>query len=248
MRDSDRLFTLKQLITNSNITTQQQLIELMAKRGFQMTQSSLSRDLSAIHAVKMTRENGEKIYVIQPPENYVRVPHSMPMQAENQHWFVLHVRMFHEKKVLERLKAKGMECWIPSQTVRRKWSDRIKVMEVLVITKCVFVHCTEIQRKDAFDVDTMGYFMDYVTGHPAIIPDDQMHTFMSVVEKSSVPVEFTEELLQPGEQVLITSGQFVGETAELCKYRGSQKVVIRLNGLGSAIMAVDLSEIIPLRK
>lgn len=249
MRDSNRLYYLRQIITNNVITTQKQLIDHMKLYGYTMTQSSLSRDLTAIHAKKIQSESGVTSYVVQQPDRYLRTSSSMPLPAEPKKWFVMHVRMYHERRVVQQLQAKGIECWIPIQIVRHKWSDRIKTLEVLVITKTVFVYCSETQRRrDSFCDDTFAYLMDKSIDAPAEIPEGQMHTFMNIVKKSSEPIEFTEELLKPGVAVMITTGQFAGETAELCKYHGGQKVVVRLGGLGSAIMAVELSDIAPMKK
>src|SRR5450759_1031590 len=44
-------------------------------------------------------------------------------------WFLLVVRLNHERKVAVRLQAKGYEVFLPMHTVRRQWSDRVKTYD-----------------------------------------------------------------------------------------------------------------------
>ena len=43
-------------------------------------------------------------------------------------WFLLVVRAKQEPKVAEGLQAKGYEVFLPLHTVRRQWSDRVKIL------------------------------------------------------------------------------------------------------------------------
>ncbi len=249
MIDSTRLQVLRNLISNQRIVSQQQLIILLKDRGFDVTQSTLSRDLKAIHALKVQDDDGTKTYVLQQTDRYLRIPHSAPMRKEEMHWYVMIVRALHEKKTAEILTARGIENWVPVQIVRRRWSDRIKIVETLVISKIVFIHCTETQRlKDSIIPDkTMSFLMDRMLHLPATIPDEQIQTFRMMIANSEQPVEFTEELLQPGQIVEIMCGKLIGQTAEICRVKGKSVVTLRLEGLGSAITQIPISDVKPLK-
>jgi len=44
-------------------------------------------------------------------------------------WYALYTRPCHEKQVLEDLTKRGIEAFLPTYKVRRRWSDRYKVVE-----------------------------------------------------------------------------------------------------------------------
>src|ERR1051326_34348 len=53
-------------------------------------------------------------------------------------WYAVHVRSKHEKKTADALISKGYECLLPSYRERRKWSDRVKVIELPLFPGYVF--------------------------------------------------------------------------------------------------------------
>lgn len=55
MKKNDRLFAIKNLILNHDITTQQELMELLQKEGFQSTQATLSRDIKELNLIKVSQ-------------------------------------------------------------------------------------------------------------------------------------------------------------------------------------------------
>ncbi|PYV81621.1 MAG: hypothetical protein DMG05_29645, partial [Acidobacteria bacterium] len=53
-------------------------------------------------------------------------------------WFALVVRSQHEKMVASVLHSKGYEEFLPLYTVKRRWSDRIKQLELPLFPGYVF--------------------------------------------------------------------------------------------------------------
>lgn len=47
----------------------------------------------------------------------------------NKEWYALYIKGRHEKFVEAKLNAKDIEAYTPKVTLRRKWSDRIKLIE-----------------------------------------------------------------------------------------------------------------------
>lgn len=48
-------------------------------------------------------------------------------------WLVLYVKSCMERKTAQRLAAMGIESYVPVQTVTRRYSDRLKKVEQLVL-------------------------------------------------------------------------------------------------------------------
>lgn len=58
----ERLSAIRQLIKNNRIQNQDELLDLLQKEGFEVTQATLSRDLRFLQVVKIPDGNGNYIY------------------------------------------------------------------------------------------------------------------------------------------------------------------------------------------
>ena len=235
-----RLDALKKIIEANTCNDQSQLLEALAAKGINTTQSTLSRDLAALKVRKVKSEtDGSSLFVLPQATSYIRV-HTPFSEDSEAHWYVLLTRPLHEKVVAERLSALGIENWLPVQKIRRRWSDRMKTITVPVISGMVFVHCTDSVRKErTFSADTKSYLMDHTSGMVAIIPDRQMNDFRLLLDDHYTPIEFTERQLQPGVKVKVVRGTFAGMEGELLKNGENAKVVLRIDHLGCASVAID---------
>ena len=79
-------------------------------------------------------------------------------------------------------------------------------------------------------------------GRYVSIPEDQMETFRSMVENTDELVEFTEELAS-GVMVQVVHGQLKGVKGELVDYQGKDKLMLRIVGLGSALVVVTADSV-----
>ncbi len=59
-----RLHVIEELIVNKEISSQNELLKILKSKGFDVTQTTLSRDLDEINAVKDSKSDGKNIYVI----------------------------------------------------------------------------------------------------------------------------------------------------------------------------------------
>lgn len=68
---SERLMAIRRLITNSDIASQEELLKLLEKQGFSMTQATLSRDLKYLRVAKMPHNDKGYVYILPENENLV---------------------------------------------------------------------------------------------------------------------------------------------------------------------------------
>src|SRR6266702_2094456 len=61
-------------------------------------------------------------------------------------WFALQVKSTHEKRVTSLLQYQTYECFLPLYTSRRRWSDRIKSVELPLFPGYVFTRFTPADR------------------------------------------------------------------------------------------------------
>ncbi len=63
MVKKNRHSTILELIEKYEIGTQEELTELLVKRGFDVSQSTVSRDINHLNLIKSESESGKSIYV-----------------------------------------------------------------------------------------------------------------------------------------------------------------------------------------
>jgi transcription antitermination factor NusG len=72
------------------------------------------------------------------------------------------------KKSAQLLAEKGLESYCPVNKVRRKWSDRVKVVEEPLFRSYVFVRVSDMNRTDVRMTPGVINFV-YWNGKPAVI-------------------------------------------------------------------------------
>ena len=65
-------------------------------------------------------------------------------------WFVLRVKPKHEKKVTQLLLELNFQAYNPIVKVKRKWSDRIKTIELPAIPGIIFIKTNLIHKNKIF--------------------------------------------------------------------------------------------------
>lgn len=68
-----RLDAIKMIISSKEIGSQDELLQDLAKEGFQLTQATLSRDLKQLKVAKAASMNGNYVYVLPNNTMYKRV-------------------------------------------------------------------------------------------------------------------------------------------------------------------------------
>lgn len=123
---------------------------------------------------------------------------------EKKCWLVVCVQSNREKKTYERLSALGFESFLPLQEETRRWSDRSKKVQRVVIPMVVFARIAPSERISVLRLPSVSRFM-VLRGEsaPAIIPDAQMERFRFMLDYSEEAVEMCSERIQPGEQVKV---------------------------------------------
>jgi len=149
--------------------------------------------------------------------------------------------------VAERFTESGIEHYLPIQKVMRKWSDRMKEVEVPVVNGYIFVNISELQFKTVLNTYGAIQFVREF-GKPVPIPDKQLARLRFMVDNAEGPVDFSIEDLTPGIPISITRGPLQGLIGELKEVKGKHHVVIRIDKFGCALTTVQLSFVTPLKK
>ena len=170
----------------------------------------------------------------------------MTQKNDNLHWFIAYVRTCCERVSKDCFAKLGYECYLPVRKEVHRWSDRNKTVERMVLPHMIFVRTTEKGRVDSLRTNP------YVTGYmskrmgpysPAVVPDAEMETFMSMVDNGYGKVAVTEEALAPGDRVFVVSGPLAGRECELVSVEGKKCLASRLGILGTAVVEISLDSV-----
>jgi len=150
------------------------------------------------------------------------------------HWYAIYTKPRWEKKVHSLLSEKKIESYCPLNKVRKKWSDRMKIVEEPLFKSYVFAKVTaEDQTKVRMTAGVMNFV--YWQGKPAIIPVKEIETIRKFLnEYENV---FTEpiELKEDG-RVTIRQGLFMDHEAKIIKIEGN-KVKVVIESIGYTLVA-----------
>jgi len=157
-----------------------------------------------------------------------------------EYWYALYTAPRAEKKVSERFTSAGIHHYLPLQTVKRKWSDRIKEVIVPVVRGYIFVKIEETQFRNVLSIyGAISFVREF--SKPVVIPESQIERLRFMCDNSEEPVEFIIEDLTKGETVTIVKGPLQGLMGELVQIKGKHKVVVRLEKFGYASTTVPIS-------
>jgi len=68
---NERLMEIRRLIGSRNISSQDELIKILEKQGYEMTQATLSRDLKYLKVAKMPDDQAGYVYILPDKEQVV---------------------------------------------------------------------------------------------------------------------------------------------------------------------------------
>jgi len=151
----------------------------------------------------------------------------------NDPWYAVYTRSRWEKRLMELLREKGIEAYVPLRKVIHQWSDRKKLVDEPLIRSYCFV---KVGEQDYYEVLNTPGAVRYIwfSGKPAAIPERQINT-LKAITGSDVEVECVEDSFQPGIRVIVNGGPLTGITGELVSITNKKKVIVRIDHLNQVL-------------
>jgi transcription antitermination factor NusG len=145
-------------------------------------------------------------------------------------WLAVTTRPNLEKGATAALGAKGLEAYLPVHRVRRRWSDRIKEMDVPLFAGYTFCRPDPVQHVlPAPGVTGIVSFGD----RPALIDDSEIAAVRKTLE-SGVPVE-PWPFVREGQPVTIAYGPLAGVDGLVLKIKKQYRLVVSITLLQRSI-------------
>lgn len=138
--------------------------------------------------------------------------------------------------------AKGIESYCPLNKVRRKWSDRIKLIEEPLFKSYVFVKINEEEKTEVRMTNGVVNFV-YWNGKPALIKDKEILVIKRFLDDYE-DVEVRKIDFEPDERVLITAGPMMEKEGKIIEVKNKVAKVC-IDSLGYMLIAyIDKSKLI----
>ena len=97
-----------------------------------------------------------------------------PKKKKGKQWFVLYTTPRSEKQVEQRLTDEGVETFLPVHVCPRKWSDRVKLVEVPLYSSYIFVKSSELLLRKLLKINGVVRIV-YHAGEPAVIREREIN-------------------------------------------------------------------------
>ncbi len=149
-------------------------------------------------------------------------------------WYAVYTRPRWEKKVNQLLREKGTESYCPLNKVRRRWSDRLKVVEEPLFKSYVFVKITDEDRTRVRMTPGVINFV-YWNGKPAAIREKEIGSIRRFLD------EYDEVEVRPmnvliNERVKIMAGPLMDKEGKVLSVR-RKMVKVAIDSLGYILVA-----------
>jgi transcription termination/antitermination protein NusG len=147
-------------------------------------------------------------------------------------WYALVVRPQHEKAVAASLAAKALDSYVPLYRDRRRWSDRVRILELPLFSRYVFCRCSFADRIKVLGTPSVVSMVSF-NGRPEPIPDVEIESIRTMIG-SSLPIA-PWECLRVGQHVRICDGPLTGVQGILVRERSLYRVVVNVELLQRAV-------------
>ncbi|MBK9382699.1 MAG: UpxY family transcription antiterminator [Chitinophagaceae bacterium] len=156
-------------------------------------------------------------------------------------WLAVYTRPRWEKKVNQLLAEKGLESYCPLNKVRRKWSDRVKIVEEPLFKSYVFVKVTDEDRSTVRMTNGAVNFV-YWNGKPAVIREKEINAIKRFLNEYE-NVEARKVELNVNQRVRITNGTLMDQEGKVLDVR-HKMAKVAIDSLGYILVAyIDRSKL-----
>jgi transcription antitermination factor NusG len=132
------------------------------------------------------------------------------------------------------LKEKGFESYCPLNKVRRKWSDRIKVVEEPLFKSYVFVKTDDAARTEIRMTAGVINFV-YWNSKPAVIKEKEIATIKRFLDEYE-NVEVQPMNIEKDQRVIITHGPLMDQEGKVLDVR-HKMVKVAIDSIGYNLVA-----------
>lgn len=150
-------------------------------------------------------------------------------------WHILYTAPKTEKSVEKRLLIEGVQVYLPLYLSKRKWSDRVKLVELPLFNSYIFVYCSENDVRSLVITPGVVKVVFYL-GKPAVVKEveiDAIKEFINIAEGCSI--------ISEGDVVNILGGPLEKKSGEVLRI--NEKIItLYIETLGTVCVEIGKVE------
>jgi len=151
-------------------------------------------------------------------------------------WYVLYTKPRHEKTVEEQLLKRKIEAFTPKITLRRKWSDRVKLVEEPLFKSYCFAR---FSLKDKVKIVSQPGVVDIVNFNKQYTTvDDSVISALKIMVANELKIDPC-PYLKNGNRVMVRRGPFKGLEGYIIEKRNKNAIlVISIDAIAASVKCV----------
>lgn len=159
-------------------------------------------------------------------------------------WFAVTAKPRHEKAVAQNLRMRGLEEYLPLYSAERRWSDRMKRVDLPLFAGYVFCHFGYPERLAVLNTPGVTSIVGFGQ-KDAPIESNEIEAVRTILA-SGLPVE-PWMYLRSGDMVCIARGPLAGLAGTLLRVKTTWRVVVSVELLQRSVaVEVDRDLVMPL--
>lgn len=135
-------------------------------------------------------------------------------------WYILYTACRAEKQVEQRLRAEGVEVFLPLHLAPRRWSDRVKLVEVPLFSSYLFVRTTDEVLRTLTRVSGVARIVFYNRA-PATISPNEIRGIKDFCEKA----RGLECNFDVNDEVMIASGPLKDMSGKIIRLQNGELIL-----------------------
>lgn len=159
-------------------------------------------------------------------------------------WYAAYTSSRHEKTVVEHLRQRDVECFLPLYETVRRWNNGRHRVQLPLFPSYVFVRMGLRDKLRVLQVPGLAHMVSF-QGSPAVLPDAEIETLRSALA-AGVPAQ-PYRYLNVGAKVEICNGPLQGLRGILLRHQGQFRVVVSVEMImRSIVVEVEASDVVAL--
>jgi transcription antitermination factor NusG len=150
-------------------------------------------------------------------------------------WHAVYTRPRAEKKVQRRLQQRSIRTYLPLKTEERKWSDRIKTVQVPLFRSYVFVKVGEAGALKTLRTPGVARIVTF-RGKRAVIPEEQIEAVRRILQERN-DAKVVSHLVE-GEEVRVKNGPLKGLEGTCMEDGDRQQIQVRIDAIDRVMRVV----------
>lgn len=157
------------------------------------------------------------------------------MKQFDKGWYIIYTKPRFENKLAEELRKMEIEAFVPVVNQKRKWHDRMKMVECVLFPSYVFVRLENASQ--LLNSSRVIGFVTYVKfGKLIARVRDNVIANVKMILKEAEGVRVSYQPFFSGVKVVILTGEFSGLECEIIDFEGEEKVLVRIDILNTSLL------------